>query len=477
MARLWKSLKSARRDERGAVSIIFALSFLPVLAMSGAALDYGRAVQTRTKLQSALDSAVLVAARDSANLTDAQLTQRARDYVAANVGTNDPSITLDTINVSRVGKVISIDSQATVQTAMLGVIGINSIPVTGQAKSTWGDFNIEIALVLDNTGSMSSSNKMVELKRALCGEPSCQTSQPSSGFMKIMRDAAGGPDRIKVGLVPFDTTVRMPLTIQNAVNAATPTPTTFFAPTTAGYCTSTSINDNASRVSYFRFANRDKDTEAGNYIGWTFVGTGCGTNGDPRATPANWQGCVWDRDVTTNRDITDGNIDLNDTASLHPAVNCRGNLARIRPLDDIWTNTPGLVTHLGSMQPSGNTNVTIGAAWGQAILTRAEPFTEAAPPNTSSLYRVMILLTDGDNTESKHSSNQTTMDARTRAACNNAKTQGITVYSIRVIDGDAPLLRDCASNPGMFYDVRNAAQLTPVFQQIAAQIGNIRITN
>jgi hypothetical protein len=269
----------------------------------------------------------------------------------------------------------------------------------------------------------------------------------------------------------------MPLSVQNAVNAATPTPTTFFAPATAGYCTSGVINNNATRVSFFRFANRDKDTEAGNYIGGSFVGTGCGTNSDPRTTPANWQGCVWDRDVTTNRDITDGNIDLNDTASLHPAVNCRGNLARIRPLDDIWTNTPGLVSHLGTMQPSGNTNLTVGVSWGQAILTRAEPFNEAAPLNTPSLYRVMILLTDGDNTESKHSSNQNTMDARSRAACASTKAQGITIYSIRVIDGDAPLLRDCASTPGNYYEVSNASQLTPVFQQIAAQIGNIRITN
>jgi Mg-chelatase subunit ChlD len=477
MTRLWKNVNSVRRDERGAVSIIFALSFLPVLAMSAAALDYGRAVSTRAKLQGALDSAVLAAARDSANLSDAQLSQRAREYVAANLGADAGGFSLDTVNVTRAGKTISIDSQATVPTAMLGIIGINHIPVTGRAKSTWGDFNIEIALVLDNTGSMASSNKMVELKRALCGDITCQNTQPSSGFMKIMREAAGGPDRIKVGLVPFDTTARMPLSIQNAVNAATPTPTTYFAPATAGYCTSGWINNNASRVSFFRFANRDKDTEAGNYIGWNFVGTGCGTNGDPRATPANWQGCVWDRDVTTNRDITDGSIDLNDTASLHPAVNCRGNLARIRPLDDIWTNTPALVSHLGTMQPSGNTNLTVGVSWGQAILTRAEPFSEAAPPNTPSLYRVMILLTDGDNTESKHSSNQNTMDARSRAACASTKAQGITIYSIRVIDGDAPLLRDCASTPGNYYEVSTASQLTPVFQAIAAQIGNIRLTN
>jgi Flp pilus assembly protein TadG len=478
MTRLWNRFKTARQDERGAVSIIFALSFPPVLAMAAAAVDYGRAVQTRTKLQSAMDAAVLAAAKDSANLTDTQLVTRVNQFIAATFDANAQGVTLNGVNVSRQGKIIQISSQANVPTSMLGVIGINSITVGGQTQSTWGDNDIEIALVLDNTGSMGWSNKMQELKRALCGDTTCTNPNPSSGFMKIMRDAAGSAGRVKVGIVPFDTTVRMPLSIQQQVNAATPTPASFHAPATAGYCTNGAINDNATRVSFFRFANRDKDTRAGNAIGGINVGTGCGTNGTPRATPATWEGCVWDRDQSTGRDITDGNIDLTDTASLHPAVNCRtSSLARIRPLADIWTDQGAMISHMSTMQPSGNTNLTVGISWGQALLTSAAPFTEAAPPSQSSVYKVMILLTDGDNTESKHTSSQSQMDARTRLACTNAKAQGITVYAVRVIDGNAGLLRDCASNPSNYFDVSNAAQLTPVFQQIAAQIGNIRITN
>ena len=89
----------------------------------------------------------------------------------------------------------------------------------------------------------------------------------------------------------------------------------------------------------------------------------------------------------------------------------------------------------------------------------------------------MILLTDGDNTESKSATNQSLIDDRTRLACTAAKSQGITIYSVRVIDGDRDLLRDCASAPANYFEVANASQLTPVFTEIANRIGSIRITN
>ncbi len=469
------------RNERGSVAIMFAFTFIPMLGIVGAGLDYTRAVKSRSLLQASLDSAVLVAAREGSNLTDAQVTARARALFEANMASSPTPYTLDSISLTRTGKKYVMNAQATIETSLLGVIGINSVSFNGVAASTWGDNNIEIALVLDNTGSMASSNKMTELKRALCGDTTCTNTSPSTGFMRIMRDAAGGTGRIKVGIVPFDTTVRMPQDIQNAVNTGTPFATSFFAPATAGYCTSGWLDDDAQRVSWFRFAERDKDTLAGSSVfasgSWRNVGTGCGTSGTARATPATWQGCVWDRDVPTNRDITDGDISLTDISSLHPAVNCRSNsLARLRPLADIWTDSGAMVTHFSTMQPSGNTNLTVGVSWGLSLLTNQAPFTDAAPTGTTSLYRVMILLTDGDNTENRSSTNQNTIDARTRLACTQAKSQGITVYSVRVIDGDQALLSDCASDPSKYFEVANASQLTPVFQTIANQIGSIRIT-
>ncbi|MFN3672693.1 MAG: pilus assembly protein, partial [Bosea sp. (in: a-proteobacteria)] len=69
-----------------------------------------------------------------------------------------------------------------------------------------------------------------------------------------------------------------------------------------------------------------------------------------------------------------------------------------------------------------------------------------------------------------------TIDGRTALACTNAKAAGIQIYTIRVINGDANLLRNCASSPSMYYDVQNASQLSPVFKKIAAEIASVRLT-
>ena len=58
-----KRARSARRDERGSVAIMFALTTIAVMAVVGGAIDFGRAVLTREKLQTTVDSAALAAAR------------------------------------------------------------------------------------------------------------------------------------------------------------------------------------------------------------------------------------------------------------------------------------------------------------------------------------------------------------------------------------------------------------------------------
>ena len=47
---------------------------------------------------------------------------------------------------------------------------------------------------------------------------------------------------------------------------------------------------------------------------------------------------------------------------------------------------------------------------------------------------------------------------------------------MRVIDGNASLLRGCATKPEMFYDVDEAVELNVVFSSIAQNLANLRIT-
>jgi uncharacterized protein YegL len=187
-----------------------------------------------------------------------------------------------------------------------------------------------------------------------------------------------------------------------------------------------------------------------------------------------WEGCV--RDRTYPYDVQDDAPNSNNTATLFPVYDC-GSLTTLMPLSYDWT---ALNNKVDQMSPNGNTNVTIGLVWGWHALTQNAPLSEAAAPATD-LDKVIIILTDGDNTESWKNSNntkvtsQTAIDDRTKLVCQNIKATNIKVYAIRVIDGNANLLQQCATSPTMYYDVQNASQLNAVFTAIAQNLANLRL--
>ncbi len=461
------------RDDSGNFAIIFGLLLAPLLGLVSAALDYNTASRDKAMLQASLDSAALAVAR-APQLNDGQAGALLRSLVQANYTSANGRV--PAITFSRGQDVVSATAADAVPRLMPLIMlpETQTIRIAAASEVRWGTNNIEIALVLDNTGSMASSNKMNELKRALCGQVDCASTSPTSGFVKIMRDAAQRDDQFRVALVPFDTVVRMPLGVQQTINSAAMTNAGFNGGAGFGYCSHASLSNTAQRYGFFRFSERDRDTSASSRNSSNQnVGAGCGTG---RTTPVTWQGCVWDRDMDSGQDSTDDIASLPAMVDLHPAVNCETNgLARILPLLDIRNRSADLITALRQMTPSGTTNLTIGVSWGMAVLSRREPFTEAREPG-SEVRKFMILLTDGDNTESKHSTTESSIDARARMACSNAKSQGITVYAIRVIDGDRTLLSQCATSQMHYKEVANASQLTPVFEQIASEIGALRIS-
>jgi len=54
-------IKKLAREERGSVAVMFAVALVPLLGLTGAAVDYVRATQSRSKMQAAADSAALAA--------------------------------------------------------------------------------------------------------------------------------------------------------------------------------------------------------------------------------------------------------------------------------------------------------------------------------------------------------------------------------------------------------------------------------
>ena len=129
------------------------------------------------------------------------------------------------------------------------------------------------------------------------------------------------------------------------------------------------------------------------------------------------------------------------------------------------------------MTPAGNTNTTIGLVWGWHSLTSNLPLTQGAAP-APDLDKVIIMLTDGDNTQDRWSKLRVGHRcAHEDAACDKREgPANIKVYTVRVINGNATLLRNCATSPTMYYDVDQASDLNSVFSSIAQQLATLRIS-
>ena len=62
-----------KRDERGAVAVIFGLSLLPMMGLTGAAIDYNRASLARTSANVAADSAALATVKATGRFEERKL--------------------------------------------------------------------------------------------------------------------------------------------------------------------------------------------------------------------------------------------------------------------------------------------------------------------------------------------------------------------------------------------------------------------
>lgn len=417
---LLKRLRALRSDERGNVLIMFGFALVPVIGLTGATIDYSRATAARQVLNAAVDSAALMAARDAAKLSDAELRSRIDKWIVANLhGDAAKGFTSATTVIDRTARTIAIDAKLDVDTSLTRVLGKDAMTISSKSQSTWGTNTIELALALDNTGSMDSSGKMTALKTA------------ATNLIDIMKDATTETDQIKISVVPFATQVKI----------------------STGFKDEAWLRFDQVKItySYDRWGNRIENRET--------------------IKKSTWTGCVSDRDQPN--DVKD-NESVLAYSTLYPADFCaQSTLAPILPLTADWAT---LKTAINGMKPVGNTNVTIGAIWGMATLTPGVPFTQARAFATPRLNKYMILLTDGDNTQNRFTTNGSQIDERTKLACQTAKDAGIKIYTVRVINGDRTLLQNCASDPSMYYEVSSASQLTPVFQQIAREISQVRLT-
>ncbi len=191
---------------------------------------------------------------------------------------------------------------------------------------------------------------------------------------------------------------------------------------------------------------------------------GVGTN--------NWSGCVIDR--TQPYDVQSDGPSTSNADTLYPAAKCATN--SLLPIMDLTTNIASARTYAQKMTPAGNTNITIGVQWGMEILSPTAPFSQGAAFTDKTVNKYMILLTDGLNTQNRWTTTASSIDARTALACANAKALGITIFTVRLEDGNSSMLQACASNAGYYYNLSNSNQISGALGSIMKSIKKIRLT-
>jgi hypothetical protein len=145
-------------------------------------------------------------------------------------------------------------------------------------------------------------------------------------------------------------------------------------------------------------------------------------------------------------------------------------------LSNDWT---ALSNKIDAMQPNGNTNQAIGLQVGWQSLT-ASPFAVPAKDTNYQYSDIIILLTDGLNTEDRWYTTQSSIDTRQQKTCDNIKAANITIYAVQVNTGGDPtstLLQSCASDSSKFFLLTSSNQIITTFAQIGTALSQLRIAN
>jgi Flp pilus assembly pilin Flp len=168
MRQIFDLVRRFRDDERGAFAIIFGLSAIVLVALSGAVVDYVGLIQTRDRAQIALDAAALALQPRifEKNYSEATIKADARALVVERIG--DPRVKLDEtlgieINVKEGSLLLS--GNFSMPTDFVQLVGVPRLGARIVSQAMHRPLDVEISLALDTTGSMTGQ-RLADLKVA-----------------------------------------------------------------------------------------------------------------------------------------------------------------------------------------------------------------------------------------------------------------------------------------------------------------------
>ncbi|WP_332701248.1 TadE/TadG family type IV pilus assembly protein, partial [Devosia sp.] len=428
------------RDEGGASAVFFAVALLMLTPMTLGLVDVYISTTQRGQLQDALDTATLYAARSSATTT----------------------AEIDTIgDAALIANLVLPEGESIVESNFVldGVKVVGSAAVTppGISPQIWNQQNlratsevvrnsnhVEVALVLDTTGSMSGQ-KLTDMKTA------------AKDLVDIVVQDIQTPYYSKMAIVPYS----MAVNVGSYASSVRGSPK-------AGQNPTRGTND-VPPYTTFRFKNADWNNRD-----WTI--NSC-------VTERTGAEAYTDAAPNTNAALVGPNYQS--STSYCTAV------SEIQPLS---TSKTTLKNKINGFTATGVTAGHIGLAWGWYMVSPnfAYLWPTASKPaayGTDDLLKVVILMTDGEfNTQycngvvskdswstssgSRISCNATNGSAFTQAKtlCTNMKAQGVIIYTVGfALGGNASavdVMNSCATDEKHVYLPGSGAALKDAFKAI-----------
>ncbi|HML91302.1 pilus assembly protein [Methyloceanibacter sp.] len=498
------------RDVRGNAAILFGLTIIPIILIVGVAVDYGRAVTVRSAMSDAADAAAL-AIGSWTNLTETELEKKAQQFYQANYASSLSSDITSDFKVNFAGDDIVVTATASVPTTFLRLANLNSLDIGTTNTITTRQRNIELALVLDTTGSMAQSGKMSALKAAA----------------KAMVDDLFGKqsisDTLDVAVVPFAAAVNVGAGMKDA---------SWMDKDAKSAVASEDFEGSANPFDFFKklkgarsswdWQGCVRERVGAEYELTDAVPTTSVSNSlfAPYLAPDEPDGDHDDDYSYNNSYIDDGDCGENRKRNRTPQV-CQkytgkySNPSRTnsgsgpnsncppRPISALSNSKTTVTNAIDALEPNGSTVIPAGLLWGWRVLSPEAPFTEAEAYDEKERVKAIVLLTDGQNdigaprnnhnrsyynafgfaasghlgsTNGYYAENE--LNTKTATVCSNIKAKGILIYTIgfRINDSTTQnLLKNCASKPDMYYNSPSNAQLAAVFSDIAQGLSELRI--
>lgn len=470
MARFSSILTRFMSDRRGNFAILTGATLSMLAVGAGFGVNTAQLMNTKSALQNALDAAVASTARDLTTGVIAEADARAsiEAFLIANGGgafAREGAVTLETLTVDRVARTVEATAKANIDLAFPLFGAEKTRDVAATTAALYSDRQIEVAMMLDVTGSMGNPNpqKIKDLRAAAT---------------KAVDDLLGGQDRrnprVRVAIVPY----------AQAVNVGNLAATVVF----------------------------QEDSKGGNlppYIGASrrYISDNTGSYSDTCATERKMPDLS--PDYSADGPLTIRHYPGDASKRYYARVNRDDRLAgcpqaKIVPLT---ADAASLKRSIAAFSADGFTAGAIGIQWTNYMLSsqwrdairNAGMGDGPADFDPDEVKKIAILMTDGqfntayagDNPRNKVTAQDPVSRANAEALCGEMKVNGIEIFTIGFdLDNrsmtaqqkrDAKdVLKACSSDDtgGIkhYYEASTGPELNSAFQEIIRNTESLFLT-